>query len=620
MIKSKYYLIGKNMKILLIFPPVASPVSPYLSTPLLAGQLTNAGYDTDILDLSVEFFEYVLNKDLLLNSYTKAKNELLKLQQITKDINHSDVIENPSKYNIEIKKAVEKQRYFEFFIKNDEENLDIIENINKYVQSYKNKEIFYNISQMDKVALKVQNALSIAMLPYFPYILNFNLYQNPTYKFNYKAIKHQIFNDDKNQLLNDFYKQKIKEHNLEQYDFICISCPNETQILPSLALTKILKETTKIKIAIGGNIISRIDDYLKTIDEAFEIFYDYLIIGCGEESIVKLTDYINGKNIKLDKIKGLIYKKDNKIHQNKPNLEYKINNTVQMSLKGLDLNKYFTPDIIMPIQSSKGCYWGKCLFCGLHYPPKKYSVKKPSKVVDEIEYLNKNYDIKIFEFIDEALHPKYLEKLADELLKRNLDIKYVCCARLENKFYNSKLAEKLYNSGLRLIEFGFETDSKRIFNKLNKGINFEKRLKVVEYMANANIWTYLYAIIGYPMETKEEALKTLAVKKNNDKIVDTLFIHNFWLDKKAPAYKKRKAIKIKEIKNDNSNIITQSCKFVSEQGLTKEDMEELNTIYFNQNEFQKYSFFAPDEYFFLYAIHFGRNKFRNMLKEQDTNS
>lgn len=79
-----------------------------------------------------------------------------------------------------------------------------------------------------------------------------------------------------------------------------------------------------------------------------------------------------------------------------------------MCLDGLSLEQYFTPDIIMPIQSSKGCYWGKCLFCGLHYPPKKYTVKNPKKVVDEIEFLNKEYNIKIFEFVDEALHPAYL--------------------------------------------------------------------------------------------------------------------------------------------------------------------------------------------------------------------
>lgn len=54
-------VMSSNYKILLIFPPPASPVSPYLSCPLLAGQLKVAGYNVQSLDLSLEFFYYILN-------------------------------------------------------------------------------------------------------------------------------------------------------------------------------------------------------------------------------------------------------------------------------------------------------------------------------------------------------------------------------------------------------------------------------------------------------------------------------------------------------------------------------------------------------------------------------
>ena len=62
--------MSKKQKILFIFPPVASPVSPYLSLPLLAGQLETAGFDVTCLDLSVDFFDYVLDKKFLLNTFT----------------------------------------------------------------------------------------------------------------------------------------------------------------------------------------------------------------------------------------------------------------------------------------------------------------------------------------------------------------------------------------------------------------------------------------------------------------------------------------------------------------------------------------------------------------------
>ena len=77
-------------KILLIFPPPASPVSPYLSTPLLAGQLKAAGYDVKSLDLSVEFFYYILNSEFLKNSYKNAKEKFFCLKNAAEKLSLKD--------------------------------------------------------------------------------------------------------------------------------------------------------------------------------------------------------------------------------------------------------------------------------------------------------------------------------------------------------------------------------------------------------------------------------------------------------------------------------------------------------------------------------------------------
>lgn len=585
-------------KILLIFPPPASPVSPYLSTPLLAGQLKAAGYDVKSLDLSVEFFYYILNSEFLKNSYKNAKEKFFCLKNAAEKLSLKDST---------FCKIVEKN------LEEEQKNLEIIDNIDNYLKKYKSYDSFYDIETMDYITQQINKAFEIAMLPYFPAYCAFNVYKNPLYKVNFGSIKYQTTIKTDDNVFYEFYKKKIKEHNIDKYDFVCITCPNETQIIPALTLTAILKKTSNIKISIGGNIISRIDEELKNMPEAFDIFYDYVMAGLGEKTIVQLADYLSGKNDNLSNIKGLIYKKNGKIISKKPDLKYNINNAVQMCLDGLSLEKYFTPDIIMPIQSSKGCYWGKCLFCGLHYPPKKYTVKNPKKVVDEIEFLNKEYNIKIFEFVDEALHPAYLSKLADEIIKRKLDIKYVCCARLEDNLYSQELCRKLYKSGLRLVEFGFETASERIYKLLNKGIKFENRLNAISLFAKAGIFTYVYAIIGYPSETRDEAITTLSCAKKHEDIIDTLFIHNFWLDKKAPAFKKYKCLGISEININEKDCFSQGCDFMCDNGMKKEEIDELADLNLEDSKLKKHIFFAPDEYFFLYALYYGRQKLRTVL-------
>ena len=590
----------------MIFPPPASPVSPYLSCPLLAGQLKAAGYNVKSLDLSIEFFYYILNSQFLKNSYKKAKEDICILN------NKIDLLKKMNEKNsFELKKKNLKQKIISERLNNEKENIEIINNIDENIEKYKNKDNFYNINIMDNVVQKIYKAFKIAMLPYVPATCSFSVYQNPLYKINYNSIKLQTGAEDN--VFYNFYKKKIKEHNINEYDLVCISCPNETQIIPALTLAGILKETSNVKIYIGGNIISRIDEEIKKMPEAFDIFYDYVLIGPGENSLVKLADYLSGKKEDLN-IDGLIYKKNGKIISKKPDLKYNINDASKMCLDGIVLDKYFTPDIIMPIQSSKGCYWGKCFFCVLHYPPKKYTVKNPKKVVDEIEFLNKHYNINIFEFIDEAIHPLYLSKIADEIIVRNLDIKYICCARLEDKFFTKELCEKLYKSGLRLVELGLETTSERIYKILNKGINFENRFNTISFFANAGIYTYIYAIIGYPSESKEEAINTLLCAKKYNDIIDTLFIHEFWLDKKAPVFKKYKKIGISEVKINKNNSFSQICEFISNKGMTKKELFNLATSNLEKNQLKEHIFFAPDEYFFLYALFYGREKIRDVLK------
>ena len=592
--------MNTNYKILLIFPPPASPVSPYLSCPLLAGQLKAAGYITQSLDLSLDFFYYILNSQFLKNSYKKA---LTKFDEYKKN------------YNLKLSAQKTKDviyKYLEKKLENKDEYLKIINNIDENIKKYKDKEIFYNINLIDDIAKQIYVAFEIAMLPYYPAKCSFYLYKNSKFKINSAGILAQTdFNTNEN-IFHSFYVEKIKEHNINKYDLVCISCPNLTQIIPTLTLTRLLKERYNTKICIGGNIISRIDCELKQMPELFDKFFDYILIGPGEGSIVKLADYLSNKDKSLN-INGLLYKKNNEIISNKPDLNYNINKSHIMSLDGLNLDKYFTPDIIMPIQASKGCYWGKCTFCGLHYPKKKYTIKTPKKIVDEIEFLNKKYNINIFEFVDEAIHPGYLSKIADEIIKRALNIKYVCCARMEENFYSDKLCNKLYKSGLRLIEFGFETNSKRIYKCINKGIKFENRNKILENCVNAGIFTYIYAIIGYPSETKDEALETLLYAKKNKSFVDNMFIHQFWLDKKAPAYKKYKSIGISNINIDRNNCFSQYYQYNCNKGMKVEEIKNLLAKNREENKLLNHLFFAPDEYFFLYVLHYGREKVKEII-------
>ena len=62
-------------KCLLIFPPLAHPAQPYLSVPLLAGQLKKEGFDVSSRDLNVEFFNDILDKKYIESCLLNRKKQ-----------------------------------------------------------------------------------------------------------------------------------------------------------------------------------------------------------------------------------------------------------------------------------------------------------------------------------------------------------------------------------------------------------------------------------------------------------------------------------------------------------------------------------------------------------------
>ncbi len=598
------------MKILLVFPPIAPPISPYLSTPLLAGQLVANGYNAINLDLSVEFFHHILTPEYLENSYKKAIKRYNDLENVVVNcnLNIQKFKQLPFKEQIQI---LRKYSYNSSFPTEDNV-IKTIQNIPAAMSLYHDMNAFYNIEEREKQMRIINDALSIASLPYLPAKCHFEKYANDMFSLNYKEIKYQV-DDTENNIFIDFYLEKIKEHNLKDYDMICVSFPNLPQIVPAFTLCKMLKEHTKAKIVIGGNIVNRLDSEIKREKDAFNTLFDFVLCGCGEESIVKLARCLENKD-SFKNVKGLMYKSPpGQIIYNKTDYEYEINNSKHVSLNGIDLEKYFTPEIIFPIQATKGCYWGKCLFCGLHYPKKKFTQKNVKSIVDEIEMLNKNYGINNFEFIDEALKTEFLSELADEIIKRNLDIKYYVCSRLENG-YNEELCNKLYLSGLRVMEIGFESACERVYKKLNKGIDFHGRKEILKSISKSGIWTYLYAIIGYPDETKEEAMKTINFQLENRDCADSFFIHKFWLDKKAPIYNKYLLNNILFADVNKKDIYKQSVSdFFAPKQMSKESISELYELFKKNNPQCIGSVFAPDEYFFLYIGHYGKDM-KTLLK------
>lgn len=200
--------------------------------------------------------------------------------------------------------------------------------------------------------------------------------------------------------------------------------------------------------------------------------------------------------------------------------------------EGFDINKYFINKPVLHIESSRGCYYGKCEFCD--FKSGAYlKQKKVEDLVKEMQEIKEKYNNNIFFFTDSAISPEYAKKLSKCIIENNLKIYYVAFVRLEHKF-SKQLLEQMYKSGMRVCLWGLESGSDRILQLYQKGTNTKTNQRILKDAHSVGLTNYAYCIIGFPMEKVEDLNQTIEFLTKNEPYIDYVSPHQYTLLKGAP--------------------------------------------------------------------------------------
>ena len=580
------------MKNVLIYAPMAHPGYLYLSVPLLVGQLENSGIDAHGIDMNIKYFNHAFTSSYLEQVFEKIKNYKK---------NSSEYAEE-SYYNEKIKHIKE---YLEKHTNRAEYAIKYIESAVKILKTND----FYNPKLYMKSYRIIMYALELISCLYYPQAVSYTEFHNEFYKQSYKDIKSETENKDINPFL-EYFEQITDSIITKETEFIGISASFDRQIMPALTLAKILKKKTKAHISLGGNVFCRIEETLKQNPEIFDIFADSIMVGDGEKNIIKLVDAVNNRK-PLDNISGIIYKKDGDLKYNSFDYIKNMQEIKPISLTGYNLKDYFIPEVVLPIQISKGCYWGKCTFCDYFHGKPKFFTKTVSQTVKEMSEYKEKYGISNFEFVDEAISPHFYDKFADKLLEENLDIHFHSMARLEKEF-TLELLQKIHKAGLSIISWGYESASKRIMELINKGVDLDFREEIIKNSAKTGIWNFGYIMLGFPSETKEEAQKTISFIEENQDIIDNFTCSVFKLRKHSPIAQNPEKFNLKNRKNDNDFAIEYSFEDNDKTERNKNILLEYFKPEHINNILDNFTFYLSENYLILYLVKYGREYVKNI--------
>ena len=170
------------------------------------------------------------------------------------------------------------------------------------------------------------------------------------------------------------------------------------------------------------------------------------------------------------------------------------------------------------IITSRGCP-GVCVYCSIHSIwGHRWRGRSAKNVVDEIEYLIKEYGIKELRLQDDSasLNKKRMAEICNEIIKRKMDIKWTTPNGIAHWTLDKPLLRKMKKAGCYRITFGIESGNPEMRRWVGKPFSLEQAKELTKYANNLGFWTIATNIIGFPYETREQIEDTIKYAIDSD--------------------------------------------------------------------------------------------------------
>ncbi len=549
------------MKVSLLFPPTWHPSQPYLSLPSLTGFLAQAGF-TNVAqrDLGIELLD-----DLLTQSYGAGLyQELIDKRQALERERTGETGPGSAEHLARVVESLDRFPYL----------IDRIEPAKQTLRS----DGFYDIEAYRESLFLIDKWLELISTIYFPTRLTVVDNQFSTYSiYSSKDLMKVIRDEQQNPYIKLFRERFLPSIVGDRPDLIGVSITATSQIIPGLTLCRLIKEAAPdIHLTIGGSIFTRLVDNLRRCPSLFDITDDIVVFE-GETALLELVNQMQGKK-DFSKVPNLIYRNNGKIVVNQPFYSENVNQLPAPNYDGFPLGRYLSPEPVLPVQFSRGCYYKDCAFCALTLDHQNFRQKDPGRTIEELEWLKQRYNVRSFFFTDECFALSPTKRLCQQMVERRLDVNWTCEMRFE-KHLTKELLTSMRDAGCLKIVFGLESFNQRIMDFMKKGIQQDWVRRIANDCVDLGIAVHCYIIVGFPTEKEEEALETMNFIVENKKLHESYGFSCqpclFDLEKEAPIMSDPGGYGIRRIMRPSAEDLSLGFFYEVQEGMTPDQAERL---------------------------------------------
>jgi anaerobic magnesium-protoporphyrin IX monomethyl ester cyclase len=469
------------MRVALVYPPSCDPTAPYLAVPTLTAWLRKHDVEVLPIDANLEGWLHLLTREHLEALATRIDGRLAELEAQA-SLSHEEQLVYAQLWRARGDAAAAPHA------------------IASALDAFRDPARFYDDAAYEQAVATVDAALRVISAAHAPLSADFVAYRTPFSLLTPEDIARDAAPD--RDPFAAYFDELAARLAAAKVDLVGLSVAFPGQIQPAFALAYALRRRMpELHVTVGGPALTQM--FLR-LDDATTA----RVLGPFSSAVV-----YEGELALLDMVRALEKGED-------PCAKGRVirGRTMEdMSLlpppdfDGMPLARYLAPELVLPYDPTRGCYWGVCTFC--HYGlaevgTAKYRERPAETILDHLAGMHAKYKTKIFYFSQDVFSPRIATNIARGIKARGLPIRWGTDMRPERSLTLERCTE-LVAGGALSTALGVESASPRVLSLIDKGIPVDDVRRSIQNLSKAGVAVEAMCFSDFPTETYKEAIDTV---------------------------------------------------------------------------------------------------------------
>lgn len=469
------------MRVALVYPPACDPTAPYLALPTLTAWLRRHRVEVLPIDANVEAWEWLLSRPRLEKLASRIEGRLADLDA-RPSLSHGEQLEYAALWAARGDAAAVPRA------------------IDAALAVMRDRERLYDSRAYADAVATIDAAQRVVSAAYHPLSVDFVAYRTPFSLLSAEEIARDA--GEGRDPFRAYFRALARRLAREKVDLVGISVAFPGQVQPAYSLAYALRELLPgAHVTVGGPALTQMLLRLEgeRLEKALGPFSSAVVYE-GEHALLAMVRAIErgqdpaagGRVIRGTTVEDMSV-------------------LPCPDFDGLPLDRYLAPELVLPYDPTRGCYWGVCTFC--HYGlaevgTAKYRERPVETVLDHVAALQKKYGTRVFYFSQDVFSPRIATNIARGIVARGLAVKWGTDMRPERSLTPERCAE-LVAGGQLSAALGVESASPRILSLIDKGIPVEAVADAVVSLSQAGVAVEAMCFSDFPTESTREAMQTV---------------------------------------------------------------------------------------------------------------